>query len=117
MRSDGRRKGPQHDKGIPRQIAEETGLSVDTVRRALNPRPIDIKSVLPAESEAEAIIREANAIVSAWNRARQEARELALEQIDAPVFDRSRARQCCDITKQQALGVGCRNPSDRFASM
>lgn len=37
LRADGRKKGPQHDKGIPRQIAEETGLSVDTVRRALNP--------------------------------------------------------------------------------
>lgn len=34
---------------------------------------------------------EADLIVSAWNRARQEARELALEQIDAPVFDRTRA--------------------------
>jgi len=39
LRSDGRRKGPQHEKGVPRQIAEETGLSVDTVRRALNPQP------------------------------------------------------------------------------
>lgn len=79
-------------KGTARIVAEETGLSVDTVRRALNPsapRPADLKPVQPAESEAEAIIREANAIVSAWNRARQEARELALSQIDAPVFDRT----------------------------
>ena len=37
--SDGRRRGPQHNKGVPRQIAEETGLSVDTVRRALIPAP------------------------------------------------------------------------------
>lgn len=37
--SDGRRKGPQHEKGVARQIAEATGLSDDTVRRALNPRP------------------------------------------------------------------------------
>ena len=87
----GYRKPPPQTKGTARVIAEETGLSVDTVRRALNPRPIDIKPVQPAESEAEAIIREANAIVSAWNRARQEARELALEQIDGPVFDRTRA--------------------------
>lgn len=78
-------------EGIASQVARDTGLSKRTIERALNPRPIDIKPVLPAESEAEAIIREANAIVSAWNRARQEARELALEQIDAPVFDRTRA--------------------------
>lgn len=73
-------------------IAEETGLSQRTVRRALNPTPkvVDIKSALEPESDHDAIIREANAIVSAWNRARQEARELALEQIDSPVFDRSR---------------------------
>jgi ParB/RepB/Spo0J family partition protein len=89
--SDGRRAGPQHEKAVPRQIAEETGLSVDTVRRALNPKPADIKSVIESESDEEAIIREANAIVSAWNRARQAARDLALEQIDEPVFDRSRA--------------------------
>lgn len=30
---------------------------------------------------------EANAIVAAWNRARQAARELALSQIDAPLMD------------------------------
>ena len=87
-REDGRGHRPQ---GIPRQIAEETGLSVDTVRRALNPKPVMLKSVVEPETEAEAILREANAIVSAWNRARQEARDLALEQIDTPVFDRSRA--------------------------
>src|SRR5690606_3895483 len=46
--SDGRKAGPQHNKGIPRQIAEETGLSVDTVRRALNPKPApEPKSALP----------------------------------------------------------------------
>ena len=33
----GYKQPPQQSKGIPRQIAEETGLSVDTVRRALNP--------------------------------------------------------------------------------
>jgi hypothetical protein len=32
-------KPPPRPKGIPRQIAEETGLSVDTVRRALAPKP------------------------------------------------------------------------------
>jgi hypothetical protein len=32
--SDGRKKGPQHEKGITQKVAEQTGLSVDTVRRA-----------------------------------------------------------------------------------
>lgn len=83
-------KLPPREKSVAREIADATGLSDDTVRRALKPKVVDIKSALEPESEHDAIIREANAIVSAWNRARQEARELALEQIDAPVFDRSR---------------------------
>lgn len=37
------------------------------------------------------IAEQANAIIAAWNKASPEARELALEQIDAPVFDRTRA--------------------------
>jgi len=91
LKTDANPKGAGRPKEIARQIADETGLSAKTVRRALNPTPITIKPAQPAESEAEAIIREANAIVSAWNRARQEARDLALEQIDTPVFDRTRA--------------------------
>lgn len=79
-------------KSITRKVADATGLSDDTVRRALNPRPpVNIVHVREAETDEEAIIREANAIVAAWNRARAEARDLALSQIDAPVFDRSRA--------------------------
>ncbi len=35
LRKDGRRKGPQHEKGVARQIAEATGLSDDTIRRAI----------------------------------------------------------------------------------
>ncbi len=78
-------------KSIATKVAEATGLSDDTIRRALNPQPTFIKAAMEPESEADAIIREANAIVSAWNRARQEARELALDQIDGPVFDRTAA--------------------------
>ncbi|MFY7819757.1 MAG: hypothetical protein ACOVP3_02800 [Rhodoluna sp.] len=48
-------------------MAEATGLSDDTVRRALKPKVVDIKSVLEPESDHDAIIREANAIVSAWD--------------------------------------------------
>lgn len=90
--SDGRKSGPQHEKSIATEIAEKTGISARQVRRVLNPKPpTPIRAAIEPESEAEAIIREANAIVGAWNRARQEARELALDQIDAPVFDRTRA--------------------------
>lgn len=68
----GYRKPPPQQKGIPRLIAEETGLSVDTVRRALNQRsPVMVKAALEPEDESEAIIRKANAIVYAWNRARE----------------------------------------------
>lgn len=83
-REDGRGHRPEGPASV---IARETGLSKRTVERALNPKPVLIKSVVEAESEEEAIIREANAIVSAWNRARKAAREIALEQIDAPVMD------------------------------
>ena len=36
-REDGR---GHRQKGVAREIAEETGLSNDTVRRALNPKPV-----------------------------------------------------------------------------
>ena len=36
---------------------------------------------------------QADSLVSAWNRACPEARELAMEQIDGPVFDRTRSVQ------------------------
>ncbi|WP_293778964.1 hypothetical protein [Sphingosinicella sp.] len=68
-------EGGRPKTSIAQQIAEETGLSKSTVQRALNPKPpVQIKSVIEPESEQEAIIREANAIVAAWNRARQAIR-------------------------------------------
>lgn len=84
----GYKQPPPQKKGIPRQIAEETGLSVDTVRRALNPVPVTPKVV---KSDHDVILAQANAIVAAWNRACPEARDMALEQIDGPAFDRSAA--------------------------
>lgn len=75
---------------ITRQIADATGISDDTVRRALNPQPkpaprpqlVDVK-------DAYDVVREqADAIVRAWNRACPEARQLAMEQIDTPIMDR-----------------------------
>jgi ParB family chromosome partitioning protein len=84
------KSGPQGGRptGIPRQIAEETGLSVDTVRRALNPPSLQPK---PVRSDHDVILAQANAIVAAWNRACPEARDIALQQIDGPVFDNARA--------------------------
>lgn len=57
-------------KAIVTEVAEATGLNTQTVRRALNPKPkvVDIKSAIEPESAHDAIIREANAIVSAWNQ-------------------------------------------------
>lgn len=88
LRADGRRKGPQHEKGVASQVAAETGLSVRTVQRALNPPPVQPK---PVRSDHDVILSQANAIVAAWNRACPEARDIALQQIDGPVFDNARA--------------------------
>ncbi len=55
-------KGAGRPQGVVREVAEQTGLSVDTVRRALKPKVVDIKSALEPESDHDAIIREANAI-------------------------------------------------------
>ena len=65
LKTDTNPKGSGRPAGIPNQIAKETGLSVDTVRRALNPKPREIVSVREAETDEEAVIREANAIVAA----------------------------------------------------
>lgn len=48
--SDGRKAGPQHRPGIASQIADETGLSQRTVRRALNPPPVQPKPVRSDQS-------------------------------------------------------------------
>lgn len=84
----GYKKPPPQTKGIARKIADETGLSVDTVRRALNPPPV---APIVVRSDQDVILSQANAIVSAWNRACPEARDIALQQIDGPVFDNARA--------------------------
>lgn len=81
------KRGPGQPKAIPRQVAEQVGLSVDTVRRALNPRPRP--GLVEVVDPYDAVIAQADAIVRAWNRACPEARQLALSQIDAPVFDKT----------------------------
>lgn len=77
---DGRRKGPQHEKAIPRQIAEETGLSVDTVRRALNPKPAPEPKAPLADHDVVTV--QFNALMAAWNRACSDARSMFIDNID-----------------------------------
>lgn len=87
-RADGRGHQP---KGIARQIADATGLSDDTVRRALNPKPPAEVVPISARSEQDAVLAQFNALMAAWNRACPEAREMFQAEIDAPVFDSTRA--------------------------
>ena len=62
-------RGRGQPKGLARQIADETGLSTKTVRRALAPKPAAEVFPIAARSEHDAILAQANAIVAAWNRA------------------------------------------------
>lgn len=80
------------NKGTARKVAEETGLSVDTVRRALNHQ--QTKSVPPPaapHNPMEAYNKWASDMNRIWSRAPQEWRDRWLADIDAPVFDRSAA--------------------------
>lgn len=77
-------------KSITTQVAEATGLSDDTVRRALRPAPRLVH--VPDElTEADVIERQVASLMGAWNKAGAEARERFLIEIDAPVFDQTRA--------------------------
>lgn len=84
-------KPPPKPKGIARQIADETGLSKSTVQRALNPKPHAEVVPISARSEQDAVLAQFNALMAAWNRACPEAREMFQAEIDAPVFDNTRA--------------------------
>lgn len=92
------------NKGIPRQIADETGLSVDTVRRALNPAPKPKPQLVEVKDGYDATIAQADAIVRAWNRACPEARQLALEQIDMVLVTGGVANRTRFVPKEQ---IGC----------
>ncbi|WP_456320441.1 hypothetical protein [Sphingobium chungbukense] len=81
--TDGRSKGPQHEKGIPRQIAEETGLSVDTVRRALKPKPVHHE---PPKEVHDVHDQARRRMMSAWNNATEEDRQWFRDWIDSPVM-------------------------------
>lgn len=73
------------------QVSEATGLSDDTVRRALNPKqPTQPK---PAKRAPDVSVRGLSAqarlrLKSAWNRAAKEDRAWFLKWIDAPAVDR-----------------------------
>lgn len=86
-RSDGRGHRPL---GVASQIASETGLSKRTVERALNPPPRR-PQLVEVKDDYDAVAAQADAIVRAWNRACPEARALAMEQIEGPVFDNTAA--------------------------
>jgi hypothetical protein len=76
-------------RGVAREIAEETGVSVRTVQRALNPKPApEPKAPLP---DHDVFTVQFNALMAAWNRAGPDVREAFLSEIDAPVFDSTRA--------------------------
>lgn len=81
-REDGRGHRP---KGTVAKIAEQTGISKDTVRRALSP-----KSTKPAAeplSDIDATEKQYARIVSAWNAAGVEARQRFREYIDEPIMN------------------------------
>lgn len=84
-------KPPPQVKGIPRQIAEETGLSVDTVRRALNPKPVTPPEPKAPLDDHDVVTVQFNALMAAWNRAGPDARAMFQAEIDGPVFDNTRA--------------------------
>lgn len=79
------------NKGIATEIAEASGLSQRTVRRALNPpAPKPVIAPVPIHEE-DATERQVAALMSAWNRASRDARDEFLSRIDGPVFDQTRA--------------------------
>jgi ParB family chromosome partitioning protein len=77
------------NKGTARKVAEETGISVRTVQRVLNPQPVKIAP--EPDDDFQAHERQVSALMSAWNRASPEARRDFMARIDTPVFDRGAA--------------------------
>lgn len=79
------------NKGTARKVAEETGLSVDTVRRALNPLPKPVPPPVAPHNPMEAYNKWASEMNRIWSRAPQEWRDQWISQVDAPVFELSAA--------------------------
>jgi len=73
------------------KTAKDTGLSRQTVSRALNPQPKPVPPARDALNDVEIVERQVDALMRAWNAAGKEAREEFLARIDQPVFDRTAA--------------------------
>ena len=67
--ADGRRQGPQHKKSVSRMVAEETGVSLDTVKRARSQRVDPPKESFDVHEQAR------RRMMSAWNAATDEDRQ------------------------------------------
>lgn len=87
------KSGPKggRPKSIARKIADETGLSDDTVRRALNPPPKPVPHPTAPHDPIDAFNKWSADMNRVWSRAPQEWRDKWLALIDVPVFDRSAA--------------------------
>lgn len=71
----------------------DNGAYLDKLKAMPAPEQIkrvrsDLAATKAVKSDHEVILAQANAIVSAWNRACPEARELAMAEIDAPLMDK-----------------------------
>ena len=75
-RADGKGHRP---KSVATEVAEQTGLSARTVRRALAPAPPEPKAPLP---DYDVVTVQFNALMAAWNRAGSEARSRFIDSID-----------------------------------
>lgn len=78
---DGRKSGPQHQKSVNRMVADETGVSLDTVKRA---RSIRVDPPKPVEDER--VARRGRAM-SAWDKLDEEDRAWFRDWIDTPIMD------------------------------
>lgn len=127
----GYKKPPPQEKGIASKVAAETGLSTRTVQRVLNPKPpvqtqeprsdpAASKPVPPPSAplnDYEAINKQIQRIMSAWNSAGPEARERFLSLIDNPVMDSTVVmREFVDRETGEVIdGEGADQPSVPFA--
>jgi ParB family chromosome partitioning protein len=84
-------RGHAQTKGVVRTIANETGLSDDTVRRALNPAPPKLVTPRTVVNDDDSVVTQVNSLIAAWNRAGPEARQRFRDHIDEPVFENTRA--------------------------
>lgn len=81
----GYKKPPPQTKGVARQIADATGLSKDTVRRALRPAPIPVPQA-PLDPE-DAYNRWASQMNRLWGSVSLEWRERWEAERDAPIME------------------------------